>query len=368
MMQHEFSPAELVALAPQAGAGAAHIVFEGLQKRYEGAQGPVAALSDVSFSIARGEVFGIIGRSGAGKSTLLRSINMLERPSAGRVLVDGVDVGGLDENALVGLRRRIGMIFQHFNLLSAKTVAENVALPLRVAGVKPAAARARVEELLELVGLRDKADTYPAKLSGGQKQRVGIARALVHEPEILLCDEATSALDPETTQSILALLLDINRKLGLTVVLITHDMAVIREVCHKVLVLDGGRKVEDGEVWRVFGNPQADATRALLRPLQHDLPADLAARLVPDLQGREGVAVLRLRFTGQGRPDGVSLQALAALGSGATLLHGGLDRLRGHAQGSLLVSVPAGALQEEATRAALVADQIKVLGYVAADA
>ena len=243
-----------------------------------------------------------------------------------------------------------------------------MALPLRVAGVKPAEARAKVDALLDLVGLRDKADTYPSKLSGGQKQRVGIARALVHDPEILLCDEATSALDPETTQSILALLRDINRKLGLTVVLITHDMAVIREVCHRVLVLDGGRNVEHGEVWRVFGNPQADATQALLRPLQHDLPADLAARLVPDLAGRPGVAVLRLRFTGQGRPQGVSLQALAALGPGATLLHGGLDRLRGHAQGSLLVSVPAAVLQEEAARAALVADQIKVLGYVAADA
>ncbi|WP_313622522.1 methionine ABC transporter ATP-binding protein [Achromobacter sp.] len=368
-MQRELSlPKGAVVTAATSSARDAHIVFEGLQKQYQGPMGPVAALSDVSFSISRGEVFGIIGRSGAGKSTLLRSINMLERPSAGRVLVDGVDVGGLDEDALVGLRRRIGMIFQHFNLLSAKTVAENVALPLRVAGVKPAVARARVEALLDMVGLRDKADVYPSKLSGGQKQRVGIARALVHEPEILLCDEATSALDPETTQSILALLLDINRKLGLTVVLITHDMAVIREVCHNVLVLDGGRKVELGEVWRVFGNPQADATRALLRPLQHDVPADLAARLVPDLQGRSGIAVLRLQFTGQGRPDGVSLQALAAMGPGATLLHGGLDRLRGHAQGSLLVSVPADALQEEAARAALVADQIKVLGYVAADA
>ncbi len=194
-MQHEFSIAQPAA-APPLPAGDEHIVFEGLQKRYEGARGAVAALSDVSFSIARGTVFGIIGRSGAGKSTLLRSINMLERPSAGRVLIDGVDAGGLDENALVALRRRIGMIFQHFNLLSAKTVAENVALPLRVAGVKPAAARARVAALLELVGLGDKADVYPARLSGGQKQRVGIARALVHEPEILLCDEATSALDP----------------------------------------------------------------------------------------------------------------------------------------------------------------------------
>ncbi|WP_116520356.1 methionine ABC transporter ATP-binding protein [Achromobacter insuavis] len=368
MMQHEIPLAD-PALRPAADAAPdAHIVFDGLQKRYQGPQGTVTALADISFSIGRGEVFGIIGRSGAGKSTLLRSINMLERPSAGHVRVDGVDVGSLDEDALVGLRRRIGMIFQHFNLLSAKTVAQNVALPLRVAGVKPAEARAKVDALLDLVGLRDKADTYPSKLSGGQKQRVGIARALVHDPEILLCDEATSALDPETTQSILALLRDINRKLGLTVVLITHDMAVIREVCHRVLVLDGGRNVEHGEVWRVFGNPQADATQALLRPLQHDLPADLAARLVPDLAGRPGVAVLRLRFTGQGRPQGVSLQALAALGPGATLLHGGLDRLRGHAQGSLLVSVPAAVLQEEAARAALVADQIKVLGYVAADA
>ncbi len=367
-MQHDIPLAD-PALRPAADAAPdAHIVFDGLQKRYQGPQGTVTALADISFSIGRGEVFGIIGRSGAGKSTLLRSINMLERPSAGHVRVDGVDVGSLDEDALVGLRRRIGMIFQHFNLLSAKTVAQNVALPLRVAGVKPAEARVKVDALLDLVGLRDKADTYPSKLSGGQKQRVGIARALVHDPEILLCDEATSALDPETTQSILALLRDINRKLGLTVVLITHDMAVIREVCHRVLVLDGGRNVEHGEVWRVFGNPQADATQALLRPLQHDLPADLAARLVPDLAGRPGVAVLRLRFTGQGRPQGVSLQALAALGPGATLLHGGLDRLRGHAQGSLLVSVPAAVLQEEAARAALVADEIKVLGYVAADA
>lgn len=343
-----------------------HIVFEGLQKHYAGAHGPVVALTDVSFVVERRQIFGIIGRSGAGKSTLLRSINMLERPSAGRVLVDGVDVGGLDEDGLVNLRRRIGMIFQHFNLLSAKTVLENVALPLRVAGVKSAAARSRAYGLLELVGLQDKADVYPSKLSGGQKQRVGIARALVHNPQILLCDEATSALDPETTQSILDLLRDINRKLGLTVVLITHDMAVIREICHKVLVLDAGRAVEHDEVWRVFGNPQAPATRALLRPLQNDMPADLAARMVPDLQGEEGAAVLSLRFTGQGRPGGVSLSALAALGPGATLLHGGLDRIRGHAQGNLLVSVPTAVLQEEATLAALVADQIKVLGYVPA--
>jgi len=278
-----------------AGAGP-HIVFDRVHKQYAGPGTPVTALEALSFDIRRGEVFGIIGRSGAGKSTLLRTINRLEDPSGGRVSVDGVEVNRLDEDGLVALRRRIGMIFQHFNLLSAKTVRENVALPLKVAGVKPAEASRRVEALLDLVGLRDKADTYPAQLSGGQKQRVGIARARVHQPEVLLCDEATSALDPETTQSILALLSDINRQLGLTVVLITHDMAVIREVCDRVLVLDQGRLVELGEVWRVFGQPQADATRALLRPLQHDLPADLVAALVPDLQGRPGLAAVIRRF------------------------------------------------------------------------
>jgi len=259
-----------VSQAPPLQSSPSHIVFEQLGKHYPGA--PAAALQDVSFTVARAEVFGIIGRSGAGKSTLLRTINMLERPSAGQVRVDGVDVGTLDEDGLVALRRRIGMIFQHFNLLSAKTVFENVALPLRVAGVPRAEIVPRVMALLELVGLADKAQVYPATLSGGQKQRVGIARALVHRPEILLCDEATSALDPETTESILALLRDINRTLGLTVVLITHDMAVIRQACDRVLVLDQGRAVELGTVWQVFAEPQAAATLALLRPLRLDLP------------------------------------------------------------------------------------------------
>ncbi len=330
----------------------------------------MTALEAVSFSVARGEVFGIIGRSGAGKSTLLRTINALEAASGGSVHVDGVDVGALDEDQLVQLRRRIGMIFQHFNLLSAKTVRENVALPLKVAGVPPARIRERVDALLELVGLSGKADSYPAQLSGGQKQRVGIARALVHQPEILLCDEATSALDPETTQSILALLRDINRQFGLTVVLITHDMAVIREVCDRVLVLDGGRLAELGEVWRVFGKPQAEATRASLQPLLHGLPPDLAAALVPDLaalEGRPGRAVLSLGFDGATRPQGISFEALAALGPGATWLHGGLDRIRGHAQGQLLVAVPVGTdrpFDPEAARLALAADRIETLGYV----
>jgi D-methionine transport system ATP-binding protein len=352
---------------PSAKSPDVHIAFESLQKHYSGRKGTVTALTDVSFKVERGEIFGIIGRSGAGKSTLLRAINMLESPSGGRVRVDDIDVGTLDEDALVALRRRIGMIFQHFNLLSAKTVRENVGLPLRVAGVKPKIVQERVEALLELVGLRDKADVYPAKLSGGQKQRVGIARALVHDPEILLCDEATSALDPETTQSILDLLRDINRKLGVTIVLITHDMSVIREICHKVLVLDRGQVVERGEVWEVFGNPQADATRALLRPLLHDLPLDLAERLVADLRGRPGEAILKVRFPGNGLAGGVPFAALAALGQGANLLHGGLDRLRGHAQGNLLIAVPVQGWNEEQARKTLPAAHIEVLGYVHAD-
>jgi len=272
-----------------------HLAFIGINKQYTIPTGAVQALRDVSFTVGRGEIFGIIGPSGAGKSTLLRTINALELADSGQVLIDGVDVGSLDEAALVKLRRGIGMIFQHFNLLSSRTVRDNLGLPLRVAGVAPDRIRARVDSLLDLVGLRDKADVYPAKLSGGQKQRVGIARALVHEPGILLCDEATSALDPESTQSILGLVRDISRRMGLSVVLITHDMGVIREICDRVLVLDQGRVVEQGEVWRVFGDPQAAATRALLRPLLHGVPTDLATQLVDDL---EAVAKLPRRCCG----------------------------------------------------------------------
>jgi D-methionine transport system ATP-binding protein len=202
--------------------------FINLGKVYEGQHGPVPALQGIELDIQRGEVFGIIGRSGAGKSSLIRTINRLEQPSSGRVLIDQVDIGSLNEDSLVELRRRIGMIFQHFNLMSAKTVWQNVELPLKVAGVPKEQRHQKVAQLLELVGLQGKQNAYPAQLSGGQKQRVGIARALVHDPAILLCDEATSALDPETTQSILGLLREINQRLGLTIILITHEMAVIR--------------------------------------------------------------------------------------------------------------------------------------------
>lgn len=315
-----------------------------------------------------------------GKSTLLRLVNGLERPSSGSVRVQDVDVGALDEDGLVALRRRTGMVFQHFNLLSAKTVFENVALPLKIAGVPKAERTRKVDALLDLVGLAAKRDAYPASLSGGQKQRVGIARALVHDPEVLLCDEATSALDPETTQSILALLADINRRLGLTIVLITHEMEVIRAVCDTVAVIEQGEVVETGPVWRVFGDPRHGATRALLSTLVHDLPAELAARVrpLPELAALPDGAqvVLDVRYTGEsgGEPDVGALAA--ALGGSVRFLHGGIERIQGHAQGRLVIAAapraddaaqsPArgGAVAALLERARRHANHAEVLGYV----
>jgi D-methionine transport system ATP-binding protein len=234
--------------------------------------GGVVALDDISFTLGAGQVLGIIGRSGAGKSTLIRCLNGLERPDAGRIEIEARDVTRLSERGWQKERQRIGMIFQHFNLLSSKTVADNVALPLKIAGRTQSERRDRVRSLMWLVGLEDKATAYPGQLSGGQKQRVGIARALAADPALLLSDEATSALDPETTASILALLRDINRKLGLTIVLITHEMSVVRAIAGRVIVLDHGRIVEEGEAAAVFGRPQAALTRRLLAPAHHDAP------------------------------------------------------------------------------------------------
>ena len=344
----------------------AHVRFVGLGKTYVGKQGPVAALQGIDLAIQRGEVFGIIGRSGAGKSSLIRTINRLEQPTSGRVLIDQVDIGEYDEDRLVALRRRIGMIFQHFNLMSAKTVWQNVELPLKVAGVPKEQREKKVRELLELVGLQAKHKAYPAQLSGGQKQRVGIARALVHDPDILLCDEATSALDPETTQSILGLLREINKRLGLTIVLITHEMAVIREICDRVVVLEHGRIVEQGPVWEVFGNPQHEVSQTLLAPLQHALPEELQNRLQAQPLSADAAVVLRLQFTGsqQDEPDLAAL--FAALGGRVKLLQGGVERIQGHALGQLLLAVAGSKLNAEELRqrASQWAQRTEVLGYV----
>ncbi|MHA7685603.1 methionine ABC transporter ATP-binding protein [Cupriavidus sp. PET2-C1] len=348
--------------------GVGSVAFAHLGKVYRSPAGDVHALHDIDVEIPAGGIFGIIGRSGAGKSSLLRTINRLERPTTGRVLVDGHDIGALDERGLVSLRRRIGMIFQHFNLLSAKTVWDNVALPLKVAGVPRAEIAQRVEELLALVGLEDKHRAYPGRLSGGQKQRVGIARALVHRPEILLCDEATSALDPETTHAILALLRDVNRRFGLTVVLITHEMRVIREICDNVLVLERGRMAEQGPVWQVFGNPGHDATRALLRPLQTGLPDDLARLLQPKPPAHGAFEqLIELHYTGIGDTAPELARIAAALGGRARLLHAGVDRIQGHTQGRLLLAAAGAGLSPEMLASQQLSQYTKVLGYVPAN-
>jgi len=246
-----------------------HVEVRRVGKVYRSGGQRVEALRNIDLNIRRGEIFGIIGRSGAGKSSLIRTLNRLEEVSEGQVLIDGTDIGVLTRDALAKQRRKIGMIFQHFNLLNSKTVLKNLALPMKAAGEKDASViQGRARDLLQLVGLEEKENVYPSRLSGGQKQRVAIARALMTNPEILLCDEATSALDPETTHAILELLADIRQKLGITVILITHEMAVISEICDRVAVMHEGQVVELGAVARVFRQPRHDATRALLAPIK----------------------------------------------------------------------------------------------------
>jgi D-methionine transport system ATP-binding protein len=336
------------------------VVFDHVGKVYRSPSGSVHALDDIDLSIPPGSIFGIIGRS------LLRTINRLEAPTSGRVLVEGQDVSALDEAGLIALRRRVGMVFQHFNLLSAKTVWSNIALPLVVSGAPKAKVDERLAEVVALTGLKGKERAYPSRLSGGQKQRVGIARALVHRPDILLCDEATSALDPETTLSILRLLKDINRRLKITIVLITHEMSVIREICDQVLVLDGGRIAEIGPVWRVFGDPEHPATRALLEPLNRDIPADIAELLKPQPGLDASSALVELTYMGKSGLEPDPLAIAKAFGGPFRLLQSSLDRIQGHVYGRLLTIGPAGLLRDGG-QFARVADRARILGYVPSD-
>ncbi|MDF3832633.1 methionine ABC transporter ATP-binding protein [Cupriavidus basilensis] len=313
------------------------IELQGLSQRFPGGSGEVHALRDVNLSIAAGEVFGIIGRSGAGKSTLVRAINLLNRPSAGRVIVAGQDLTVLDNGALRQARRDIGMIFQHFNLLSSRTVFDNVALPLELAGKSRSEISDTVLPLLELVGLSALKDRFPSQISGGQKQRVGIARALASKPKVLLSDEATSALDPETTRSILELLKQINRELGLTIVMITHQMEVIKQVCDRVAVLEAGCVVESGRVIDVFLRPQHEVTRAMIGDvIAQELPPSVLKRVESRLgNGRDHV--YRLAFTGEGVDQPVLAQAIRRYGLDFNILHGHIDEIQGQAFGSLAI-------------------------------
>jgi D-methionine transport system ATP-binding protein len=342
------------------------IRFESVRKEFPAAKGQsgFVALQDLSLAVPRGSITGIIGRSGAGKSTLVRLVNGLERPSAGQVIVDGVDVAGMNEPALRGIRRSVGMIFQHFNLLSSRTAFDNIALPLEIAGMGARDIRARVAPLLDLVGLGDKAKRYPAELSGGQKQRVGIARALATEPKVLLSDEATSALDPETTRSVLALLRQINAELGLTVLLITHEMQVVREVANRVAVLDAGRVVEEGDLYSVFARPQHPVTRAFLEGVTGvRLPAFVTERLT-DTAGPDTAAVVKIVFTGPTATDPI----LAALGRelnvDVNILAGAVDEIAGKPFGTLVVSLPEASLAPALAFIAARGLSAEVLGHV----
>lgn len=237
------------------------IQLKNLSKRFETANGQLIAVDDVNVTIDQGEIFGIIGYSGAGKSTLIRLLNGLEKPTSGSVTVNGHEISSSSGQDLRSARQKVSMIFQHFNLLWSRTVEENISFPLEIAGISKTQRSERVKELIELVGLTGREKAYPSQLSGGQKQRVGIARALANNPEVLLCDEATSALDPETTDAILELLVDINKRLGLTIVLITHEMHVIRKICHRVAVMEAGKVVEMGSVLQIFQTPEQPITK-----------------------------------------------------------------------------------------------------------
>ena len=306
------------------------IEIQHLSKTFAGADGDVEALRDINLKINDGDIFGIIGMSGAGKSTLVRCINMLERPSSGTVLINGRDIGALSAEELRKVRRRTTMIFQSFNLLMQRTCLANICFPLELAGMKKAEAKKRAGELLELVGLSDKANAYPAQLSGGQQQRIAIARALATDPEVLLCDEATSALDPKTTRSILELIKQINERLGITVIIITHQMSVIEDICTRVAILENGSVVEEGEVSKVFSNPASDAGKNIVSPEERAL-------LESDIDER----IIRLVFNGSaaaGRP--VIAQMAIDEGISANILYASTRFIGDKVFGRMLLGLP----------------------------
>ena len=306
------------------------IKIENLSKTFHTADGSVEALKNVSLDIADGDIFGIIGMSGAGKSTLVRCINLLERPDEGTVTIDGVDLGSLSKKQLRFLRREVTMIFQGFHLLMQRTCLKNVCFPLELAGYSRQDAQKRAKELLETVGLLDKANAYPSQLSGGQQQRVAIARALATNPKVLLCDEATSALDPTTTNSILELIQEINQKTGITVVVITHQMSVVEKICRHVAILDGGEVAEQGEVTEVFSHPHSEAAKRLVYP-ESD---------APDVSGVSG-RLIRIVFNGAEAANTPIIARMASeRGIAASIVYASTKSIGGKAYGQMLLALP----------------------------
>jgi D-methionine transport system ATP-binding protein len=344
------------------------IHLDNVSKTYPGQERPLAALSSIQLRVQPGEIFGIIGGSGAGKSTLLRCVNLLERPSTGRVIVDGQSLTDLSPQALRQARHQIGMIFQHFNLISSATVFDNIALPLRLTGQSSKAIVQRVNELLDLVDLKHLAGSYPNCLSGGQKQRVAIARALATQPKILLSDEATSALDPKTTESILQLLQTINRQLGVTILLITHEMDVIKQICHRVAVLDHGQIVEQGEVLDLFTQPKQAVTKSFVaKCMGESLPASLAEKISLQPHSPEDLPLLHLAFRGQAAVEPLVAGLVQHCGAMVNILQAHLETIQHEACGSMIVSL------ESADKCNRVLEYLKargvyveVLGYVPA--
>lgn len=313
------------------------IKFESVSKTFLSQKKVVNAVDNVSLSIAKGEIYGVIGFSGAGKSTLLRLVNLLEKPTSGRVVVDEQDVTSISSRELRKLRRQIGMIFQTFNLFNSRTVYGNIAYPLKLARVPKEQVKARVAELLRFVGLEDKADQYPEQLSGGQKQRVGIARALATSPDILICDEATSALDPETTGEILKLLKRVNEEYNITILLITHEMHVIRTICDRVAVMENGRVIEEGQVFDIFANPQKQTTRNFISSVQND---KLSPKLLDILKQNHKGRLYRIVFKGGTTSEPILSQTARKYNIDFNIIYGSINELQGQLFGSLIVEFP----------------------------
>jgi len=304
------------------------IEIRSLNKTFPSADGGVVALDDINLTIKDGEIFGIIGLSGAGKSTLVRCINLLERPTSGEILLDGKNLTQMPQKELLLTRRQIGMIFQSFNLFEQRTALGNICFPMEIAGVDKKAALARAEELLELVGLTEKKKSYPSQLSGGQKQRIAIARALAMRPKYLLCDEATSALDPNTTQSILSLLKQINQTMGVTIIVITHEMRVIDQICDRVAVIDNSRIAEVGNVSEIFAAPKSEIARELIMPKSPLAEKNLGSRC------------LRILFDGESSDQPLISDMILSCQASISIIHAETKTMEGKAYGHMIIRLP----------------------------
>lgn len=342
------------------------IELKQISKQFEVKGQKITALDNVNLEVPKGTIYGVIGSSGAGKSTLIRCVNLLERPTMGQVIVDGQDLTAMSEKELILARRNIAMIFQHFNLLSSRTVFDNVALPLELSHTDKQTIEKKVSELLELVGLADKRDVYPSNLSGGQKQRVAIARALASDPHVLLCDEATSALDPATTQSILQLLKEINQRLGLTILLITHEMDVVKRICDRVAVIDQGRLVESGSVSEIFSNPKTELAQRFIQSTFHfELPAEYTEQLSPTATPN-GKPIIKFEFTGRSVDAPLLSHASKKFGIDFSILMSQIDYAGGVKFGFVIAEVEGEADKINEAKFYLIDNNVKVevLGYV----